>query len=134
MSGIDFWSGSLRITRAWRLSRTTRWVLRSLAFVTALYNDLVSIPEDMETGACNGVLMLTSAGLEPGLPQAIDRAVDWHNRALIILQRLLDEVDDPTLRDLCEGFVAGMAVWQNAEIKYIAGARALVRHGQLTAV
>lgn len=105
-------------------------VLRALAFVTALYNDLVSIPEDLETGACNGVLMLISAGLEPSLPEAIDRVVDWHNRALVVLQRLIDEVDDPTLRDLCEGFIVGMVVWQNVEVKYTAGARALVQHGQ----
>ncbi len=103
--------------------------LRCLAFVTALYNDLMSVPEDGKNAACNGVFMLMETGTSPTLGEAIDRAIEWYNAGLAVLARLQAEADDPTLDDLCDGFVAGMAVWQNAEPKYAVGARALQEHG-----
>jgi hypothetical protein len=116
-------------TRCGEPPPATLRALRCLAFATALYNDLVSIPEDTTSRAANGVLMLIACGRAATLHEAIDLAVAWYNRALVVLRRLVDEADDPVLADLCEGFVVGMAVWQTHEPKYAAGARALREHG-----
>lgn len=104
---------------------TVAAALRCLAFVTAIYNDLVSVPEDGGTRACNAVYMLLESGRCETLGQAFDATVAWYNAGLAVLVDLLQEAGDPVLDDLCDGFVAGMAVWQNVEPKYAVGAREL---------